>query len=79
MISTGFDYNGKFNKIFKDFEDFKDIKTTLQKVDVFSMGIVLIHLLRHWFHYTPIVNEDNSLVLNYQDKDRKKYKKMAKY
>ena len=45
--------------------DFKDFKTIFEKVDVFSMGITLIDLLKNYFHHYPFQQDDGKNHLFY--------------
>jgi serine/threonine protein kinase len=58
-----------FEKIYEVFEEtnFKDFKIIFEKVDVFSMGVTLIELMKKYFHHYPIQQTDGKNYLFYYD------------
>ena len=53
--------------------NFKDFKTVFEKVDVFSMGITLIDLLKNYFHHYPFQHTDGKNYLFYYNPRKDSY------
>ena len=60
-------FNIPFDTLYNIYKevDFKDLKTIFKKLDVFSMGVTLIEIMRQYFSHCPFQLADGSYYLVY--------------